>query len=246
MPNFNNSKSSTDGQGTFAWNFGKPESPKDEQDSFAWNFGKPESSKDEHDTLVRNFGRELDIAEDRLAKKRCFVSESMNETARQWAQENNLFSIYEDREYVSYIFETSNGLFRTFRNPVIGNVDGFLLSDLEARRKEEGLEGLKIVGIIHSHGAENPQYNSEEFSTRLRDENGNVSGDLFLSEEVGLPLFWHKIIPAGQHRNSRGLFGNYHERKKGNYHVLPEEWCKFIKKYGYLSSADTFYVEVND
>lgn len=89
MPNFNNSKSSTDGQGTFAWNFGKPESPKDEQDSFAWNFGKPEFPKDEHDTLVRNFGRELDIAEDRLAKKRCFVSESMNETARQWAQENN-------------------------------------------------------------------------------------------------------------------------------------------------------------
>lgn len=189
MPNFNNSKSSTDGQGTFAWNFGKPESPKDEQDSFAWNFGKPESSKDEHDTLVRNFGRELDIAEDRLAKKRCFVSESMNETARQWAQENNLFSIYEDRECVSYIFETSNGLFRTFRNPVIGNVDGFLLSDLEARRKEEGLEDLKIVGIIHSHGAENPQYKSEEFSTRLRDENGNVSGDLFLSEEVGRPSF---------------------------------------------------------
>ncbi len=51
MPNFNNSKSSKDGQGTFAWNFGKPEFP-----------------KDEHDTLVRNFGRELDIAEDRLAK----------------------------------------------------------------------------------------------------------------------------------------------------------------------------------
>ena len=40
--------------------------------------------------------------------------------------------------------------------------------------------------------------------------------------------------------------GNYHERKKGNYLVLPEEWCKFIKKYGYLSSADTIYVEVND
>lgn len=68
MPNFNNFKSSKDGQGAFAWNFGKPESPKDEQDSFAWNFGKPEFPKDEHDTLVRNFGRELDIAEDRLAK----------------------------------------------------------------------------------------------------------------------------------------------------------------------------------
>ena len=61
-----------------------------------------------------------------------------------------------------------------------------------------------------------------------------------------LAPFWHKIMLAGQHQNSRGLFGNYHDRKKGNDHVLPEEWCKFIKKYGYLSSADTIYVEVND
>ena len=34
-----------------------------------------------------------------------------------------------------------------------------------------------------------------------------------------------------------------YERKKGNYHNLPEEWCKFIKKYEYLSSEDTLYIE---
>ena len=34
-----------------------------------------------------------------------------------------------------------------------------------------------------------------------------------------------------------------YERKKGNYHSLPEEWCKFIKKYEYLSSGDTIYME---
>ena len=34
-----------------------------------------------------------------------------------------------------------------------------------------------------------------------------------------------------------------YERKKGNYHDLPEEWCKFLKKYAYLSSADTIYME---
>ena len=34
-----------------------------------------------------------------------------------------------------------------------------------------------------------------------------------------------------------------YERKKGNYHNLPEEWCKFIKKYEHLSSEDTLYIE---
>ena len=34
-----------------------------------------------------------------------------------------------------------------------------------------------------------------------------------------------------------------YERKKGNYHNLPEEWCKFIKKYEHLSSKDTLYIE---
>ncbi|MCI7809976.1 AraC family transcriptional regulator [bacterium] len=34
-----------------------------------------------------------------------------------------------------------------------------------------------------------------------------------------------------------------YERKKGNYHVLPQQWCKFIRKYEHLSSADTIYME---
>ncbi|MGM9550661.1 MAG: GyrI-like domain-containing protein [Clostridia bacterium] len=34
-----------------------------------------------------------------------------------------------------------------------------------------------------------------------------------------------------------------YERKKGNYHNMAEEWCKFIKKYKHLSSDDTIYIE---
>ena len=34
-----------------------------------------------------------------------------------------------------------------------------------------------------------------------------------------------------------------YERKKGNYHNLPAEWCAFIEKYSYLASADTLYIE---
>ena len=34
-----------------------------------------------------------------------------------------------------------------------------------------------------------------------------------------------------------------YERKKGNYHNLPDEWCTFINKYEHLSSADTLYLE---
>ena len=34
-----------------------------------------------------------------------------------------------------------------------------------------------------------------------------------------------------------------YERKRGNYHNLPEEWCAFIDKYEYLATEDTVYVE---
>lgn len=143
----------------------------------------------EQDVSVREFERELDMAEDRHRKNRCFISESMDETARQWGVMNNTFSKRDDREYASYIFETSNGLYRTFQNPVVGDIDGFLVSDLDERKKDEGLEDLKVVGIIHSHGAENPGYDSEDFSSSELDENGYVHGDLILSEMTGLPIF---------------------------------------------------------
>ena len=34
-----------------------------------------------------------------------------------------------------------------------------------------------------------------------------------------------------------------YERKKGNYHNLPKEWCTFIEKYAYLATEDTMYIE---
>ncbi len=34
-----------------------------------------------------------------------------------------------------------------------------------------------------------------------------------------------------------------YERKKGNYHNLPAEWCAFIEKYSYLATEDTLYIE---
>ena len=34
-----------------------------------------------------------------------------------------------------------------------------------------------------------------------------------------------------------------YERKRGNYHNLPEEWCKFIEKYREFASKDTLYIE---
>ena len=38
-------------------------------------------------------------------------------------------------------------------------------------------------------------------------------------------------------------FDVIYERKKGNYHNLPEEWCKFIEKYEYLANEETRYIE---
>ena len=34
-----------------------------------------------------------------------------------------------------------------------------------------------------------------------------------------------------------------YERKKGNYHNLPEEWCAFMMKYEHLATKDTLYIE---
>ena len=34
-----------------------------------------------------------------------------------------------------------------------------------------------------------------------------------------------------------------YERKKGNYHDLPKEWCSFMEKYQQLATKDTLYIE---
>lgn len=34
-----------------------------------------------------------------------------------------------------------------------------------------------------------------------------------------------------------------YERKRGNYHDMSEEWCRFIEKYQYLATPETLYVE---
>lgn len=34
-----------------------------------------------------------------------------------------------------------------------------------------------------------------------------------------------------------------YERKKGNYHNLPEDWCEFVEKYQFLATEDTKYIE---
>ena len=34
-----------------------------------------------------------------------------------------------------------------------------------------------------------------------------------------------------------------YERKRGNYHNLPQEWCLFVGKYEYLAAPDTLYIE---
>ena len=34
-----------------------------------------------------------------------------------------------------------------------------------------------------------------------------------------------------------------YERKKGNYHQLPKEWCRFIEKYEHLATKETLYME---
>lgn len=95
-------------------------------------------------------------------------------------------------------------------------------------------------------------YSSSNFATAFK-KHLNVSPADFrkISEKMVEQSSFSHGISIDELENSENLitveqldgFLVVYERKKGNYHNLPEEWCRFIKKYEYLSSEDTVYIE---
>ena len=63
----------------------------------------------------------------------------------------------------------------------------------------------------------------------------------FKSGKTEASLYNGRPTDTGTMCHSVGVVS--YERKKGNYHNLPDEWCTFINKYEHLSSADTLYLE---
>ena len=95
-------------------------------------------------------------------------------------------------------------------------------------------------------------YSSSNFATAFKKHLDISPADFRKSSERivkessfanGMPP--EKLEDAGEHITIEKLedFTVIYERKKGNYHNLPKEWCLFIEKYSHLATKDTIYIE---
>ena len=113
-----------------------------------------------------------------------------DEAAKDWAGYVNDDSKIMNREAATYIFETDDAKYQTLHAPLWAEADGFKIYDLNNNLRQNPVEGIKrIVGIAHTHGAEDPNYKSEEFSNELDEITGKPIGDIPLAKEFNLPIY---------------------------------------------------------
>lgn len=95
-------------------------------------------------------------------------------------------------------------------------------------------------------------YSSSNFATAFKKHLNLSPADFRKTSErlVEKSSFSHRISfdEMGNAENQITIehlegFTAIYERKKGNYHNLPEEWCIFIEKYQHLADETTMYIE---
>ena len=95
-------------------------------------------------------------------------------------------------------------------------------------------------------------YSSSNFATAFKKHLNLSPGDFRKTSEqmVEKSSFSHGVTldtldDAGKLITVENLdsFTVIYERKKGNYHELPQEWCRFIEKYEHLATEETLYME---
>ena len=116
---------------------------------------------------------------------------SADEAAREWARKHNDESKRMNRELATYIYKNSQGNYYVAPHHLIATESGFLISDLNKIVERDACSLENIVAIAHTHGKDNPLYESEYFSEI--EEDGN--GDIALSQKMGIPIFL--ITPSG-------------------------------------------------
>lgn len=140
-------------------------------------------------------------------------------------------------------------LMRLFRE----NMDEALYQFIKRVRLERSAWKLKVekersvteIGIEYG-------YSSSNFATAFRKHLNTSPTDFRKASEQlveqssfahGIPL--DEIEDAGEQITIEHLESMLvvYERKKGNYHNLPAEWCAFIEKYSDLATEDTLYIE---
>lgn len=95
-------------------------------------------------------------------------------------------------------------------------------------------------------------YSSSNFATAFK-KHLNISPADFRKRSEQLveeSSFSHGIVLDDIEKIEKAITVEYleaftvlYERKKGNYHNLPKEWCLFMEKYAYLAYEETLYIE---
>ena len=95
-----------------------------------------------------------------------------------WALKYNPSSISEGAEYAGSIFQSKSTNKFSFTTGIKGKKDGSVPSYPDP--------GYKLVGVIHTHGANDKGYVNEQFSDR----------DKSLSSQIKVPVYL--VTPSGQ------------------------------------------------
>lgn len=110
---------------------------------------------------------------------------SPDEAAREWSKVHNDESKRMNRELATYIYKNNQGNYYLAPHHLIATESGFLISNLNEIVSRDGCPQGEIVAIAHTHGNEDPHYETESFS-EMEDDG---SGDIALSQKLGVPIF---------------------------------------------------------
>lgn len=138
-----------------------------------------------------------------------------DEAAKDWTRYVNDDSKIMNREAATYILKTSDGKYQTPPVTLWANEAGFKDWQIDVIIKRCGLDDLEKVGVAHTHGDEDPRYNSEKFSSKSDD---GINGDIEDARLRGIPLYlgtpsdkFMKFDPANNKTTSEPLYDDLPE-----------------------------------
>lgn len=111
-----------------------------------------------------------------------------DECAFNWAVLNNEESKKRNAEAATFIFKDKNGKYYTQKDPSWFGIDSFDVTTLNKMAERTGNYD-QVVGVAHTHGAEDPNYNSEVFSNEIDKNTGAPFGDIPFANEFGIPIY---------------------------------------------------------
>lgn len=121
-------------------------------------------------------------------RNRFLKFDSPDKAALNWVYLFNDESKRRNREAATFIFEDKNGEYYAQNSPAWFDLDSFDIPTLN-RIAERERNFDKVVGVAHTHGAYDPNYDSENFSNEFDFETGIPYGDIPFANEYNIPLY---------------------------------------------------------